>query len=76
MPLQTVGLFVLSGRCSFSKSSIARVLVLSLVFKKKRRSAGFTDESGRQTTMGQPHRDSVEKQSIELSKTYVYPLSN
>ena len=73
---KTVGLFVLSERRSFSKTSIGRVLVLSLVLKKKRRSAGFTDESDRETTMGQPNRDSVEKQSIELSKTYVYPLSN
>jgi hypothetical protein len=57
---KTVGLNLLSERCSFSKTSIARVLVLSLVLKKKRPSAGFTDESGRQTTMGQPKSGSVE----------------
>jgi hypothetical protein len=75
-PPKTVGLNLFSGRCSFSKSSIARVLVLSLELKNKRRWAAFTDESGRQTTMGQPNRDSVEKQSIELPKTYVDSLSD
>ena len=66
-PPKTVGLNVLSERYSFSKTSIARVLVLSLVLKKTRQSANLAEESGRQTTMGQPNRDSVEKQSIELS---------
>ena len=35
-PPKTVGLNVLSERCSFSKTSIGRVLVLSLAVKKTR----------------------------------------
>jgi hypothetical protein len=66
---KTVGLNVLSERCSFSKTSIGRVLVLSLVVKKTRQPPGLAEKSGRQTIMGQPNLDSVDKQSIESFQT-------
>ena len=60
----------------FSKTSIGRVLVLSLVIKKNETTAGVAEESGRQTTMGQPNHDSVDSKSTESFQTSVGLLSN